>query len=203
MSTVWSLSSAANAAANLLKRTLFFQRRSPLRLPGLASAVLALSIKPRIRRIALVAAVAVGEMTLSYGCGSSSAEPAIPAPPILQFPKAAGADVFLNDDALYLRYTMARHTWVTSRYVLRKDSSFSLQFLDDEHGFYEYRGRYTRDDTLFAFQFNDAGISVAKATGILYGDRLFVYYPDMPSEYDDATSADILSGYYLKQQEVP
>ena len=161
------------------------------------------NLKRRIRRIALVAAVAVGEMTFAYGCGSSPAEPAIPAPPRLQFPKAAGADVFLNDDALSLRYTTARRVWVTSRYVLRKDSSFSLQFLDDEHGFYEYPGRYTRDDTLFAFHFNDAGISVSKATGILHGDRLFVYYNDVPDEYDDATSADVLSGFYLKQQEVP
>jgi len=106
---------------------------------------------------------------------------------------------------LNLRYTMARRTWVTSRYVLRKDSSFSLQFLDDQHGFYEYPGRYTRNDTLFAFHFNDAGISVSKATGILYGggNRLFVYYTDVPDEYDDATSADVLSGYYLKQQAVP
>jgi hypothetical protein len=140
---------------------------------------------------------------LAYGCGSSPTVPTVPAPPLLEFPKAAGADVFLNDDALFLRYTMARRTWVTSRYVLRKDSSFSLQFLDDERGFYEYPGRYTRDDTLFAFHFNDAGISVSKATGILHGDRLFVYYDDMPDEYDDATSADVLSGYYLKQQDVP
>jgi len=161
------------------------------------------NLKRRTRRLALVTAVAVGEMAVSYGCGSSPAEPAIPAPPTLQFPKASGADVFLNDDALSLRYTMARRTWVTSRYVLRKDSSFSLQFLDEEHGFYEYRGRYTRDDTLVAFQFSDTGISVSKATGILYGDRLYVYYTDTPFEYDDETSADVLSGYYLKQQEVP
>jgi hypothetical protein len=138
-------------------------------------------------------------LTLAYGCSSSATVPTVPAPPRLEFPKAAGADVFLNDDALSLRYTMARRVWVTSRYVIRRDSSFSLQFLDDEHGFYEYRGRYTRDDTLFAFQFNDAGISVSKATGILYGDRLFVYYTDVPDEYDDATNADVLSGNYLKQ----
>ena len=161
------------------------------------------SLNPRARRVALVAAVAIVQMTLVSGCGSSPGEPAVPAPPMLQFPKAAGADVFLNDAALNLRYSAARHTWVTSRYVVRKDSSFSLQFLDDEHGFYEYPGRYTRDDTLFAFHFNDARISVSKATGILYGDRLFVYYTDVPYEYDEETSADVLSGYYLKQREVP
>jgi len=163
------------------------------------------SLNPRARRVALVAAVAIVQMTLVSGCGSSPGEPAVPAPPMLQFPKAAGADVFLNDAALNLRYSTARHTWVTSRYVLRKDSSFSLQFLDDQHGFYEYPGRYTRNDTLFAFHFNDAGISVSKATGILYGggNRLFVYYNDVPDEYDDATSADVLSGYYLKQQALP
>jgi len=161
------------------------------------------SLNPRAPRVALVAAVAIVQMTLVSGCGSSPGEPAVPAPPMLQFPKAAGADVFLNDAALNLRYSTARHTWVTSRYVLRKDSSFSLQFLDDEHGFYEYPGRYTRDDTLFAFHFNDAGISASKATGILSGDRLFVYYGDIPWEYDDATSGYVLSGYYLKQHEVP
>ena len=118
------------------------------------------SLNARARHVAVVAIV---QMTLVSACGSSPGEPAVPAPPALQFPKAAGADVFLNDDALSLRYTMARRVWVTSRYVLRNDSSFSLQFLDDEHGFYEYSGRYTRDDTLFAFQFNDAGISVSKA----------------------------------------
>src|SRR6476469_6905588 len=150
------------------------------------------SLNPRARRVALVAAVAIVQTTLVSGCGSSPGEPAVPAPPMLQFPKAAGADVFLNDAALNLRYSAARRTWVTSRYVLRKDSSFSLQFLDDEHGFYEYSGRYTRDDTLFAFHFDAAGISVSKATGILYGDRLFVYYTDVPDEYDDATSGDVL-----------
>ena len=152
----------------------------------------------RVRWAALAVALQL-LATASYGCGSSPAEPAVPERPLLQFPKAAGADVFLNDDALSLRYTMARRAWVTSRYVLRTDSSFSLQFLDDEHGFYEYRGRYTRDDTLFAFRFDDGGISVSKATGILYGDRLFVYYTDVPDEDDDTTSADILSGYYLRQ----
>src|SRR5678816_2862245 len=95
------------------------------------------SLNPRARRVALVAAVAIVQMTLVSGCGSSPGEPAVPAPPMLQFPKAAGADVFLNDAALNLRYSTARHTWVTSRYVLRKDSSFSLQFLDDEHGYYD------------------------------------------------------------------
>lgn len=161
------------------------------------------NLKRRTWRLVLVASVAVGEFTLAYGCGSLPAAPANPSPPMLQFPTAAGADVFLNDDALSLRYTIARRVWVTSRYVLRTDSSFSLQFLDDGRGFYEYRGRYTRNDTLLAFRFNEAGISVSKATGILHGDRLFVYYDDMPYEYDDATSADALSGYYLKQQEVP
>ena len=158
--------------------------------------------KRRMRRIALVAAVVVCEVATSYGCGSSPSEPVIPEP-VFQFPNAAGSDVFLNDDALSLRYTMARGTWVTSRFVVRSDSSFSLQFLDDEHGFYEYRGRYSRDDTLFSFRFGDAGIGASKATGILYGDRLYVYYTDVPNEYDDAPSGDALSGYYLKQQEVP
>jgi hypothetical protein len=166
-----------------------------------------------LRRLALlVATVALSQATLS--CGRASTAPESPPPDsVLQFPKESGADVYLNDNELFLVYETSRRGWVTTRYVLRNDGTFSLQFLDTELGFNEYPGHYTRNDSLFVFQFTGPA-GPQSASGLLYGNRLLVSYdeatsPDLSCNLYDPQpaihqpSGDFFCGFYDRQPAVP
>jgi len=60
-----------------------------------------------------------------------------------------------------------------SRYVLQEDGTFALQYVKDF--FFEYTGRYSRENASIAFAF-DANSGAWQATGTIHGDSLVVAY---------------------------
>lgn len=75
-----------------------------------------------------------------------------------------------------------------SRYVLLDDRTFSLQFLRPDLRFFEYRGRYTRADTLITFDFDDSSPNPWQAVGVVHGDSMVVAYnlSAAMSDFEDA-----------------
>lgn len=65
----------------------------------------------------------------------------------------------------------------TSRYVLSADGTFGLQYLRPDWGFFEYAGRYSRADSVIAFDFNAWNLAGPwHAVGTFHGDSLVVEY---------------------------
>jgi hypothetical protein len=79
--------------------------------------------------------------------------------------------------AIYDRVTPSFIFGSSSRFVLREDATFSLQYSTPQYGFFEYLGTYSRADSLVTFHWQ--GWSSAGpwgADGILRGDSLIVKY---------------------------
>lgn len=128
-------------------------------------------------RYRLIFGVALGALLLTLaGCKESPLEPAITVgdeptgPPRPDFPPVA------DPVGIYDRVT---HSYVpgSSRYVFYGDSTFSLQYVRPDWGFFEYRGRYARAGSRLAFDFDDENSAGAwLADGSVHGDSLVVTY---------------------------
>jgi TolB protein len=73
-----------------------------------------------------------------------------------------------------------------SRYVLHQDGTFTLQYLKEPEGFFEYTGRITQEGSTLGFQF-DSNAGQWQALGTLSDDLLTVgYNTDMAlSDFED------------------
>ena len=82
-----------------------------------------------------------------------------------------------------------------SRYIVYDNGTFSLQYVTPAFGFFEYVGRYTRQDSAIAFQFDDNG-GIWVADGISAGDSLTVKYNHdmLMSDFEDGVYTQSTNG---------
>jgi hypothetical protein len=151
---------------------------------------------PTILFVFLSTVVLVSCQEERVASSATSGYPALsPANPIyLGLGSVSGTDqvfYFLNSSTYPIRCNNTYCT-VRSRYILRKDGSFSLQYSYDEGNEFrrgiQYDGRYTQTNNIVSFSWE--GWSVAGpwgATGTLRGDTPKVEYnPIMAlSDFDD------------------
>jgi hypothetical protein len=129
-------------------------------------------------------AVSLGTLSiLGAGCREVVQPPE--RPPVVQAPDSPTAfpalpragEIYLASESLLREQNYGHHRTLVSRYVLYEDGAFELQYLRGESGFFQYRGRYTRTDTLVAFAFDNLAFApVRDASGVLAGDSLTVRY---------------------------
>ena len=67
----------------------------------------------------------------------------------------------------------------TSRYVLYKDSTFSLEYNGTSYGSFAFPGRVSRRDSTFLFDFEAVSASPWGAVGVLRGIVLVVRYNEI------------------------
>lgn len=91
------------------------------------------------------------------------------------FPRLARpGKVYVAPVDLYDEYFTYHHGPLSSRYVLYDDGTFSLQFLSNRFGFFEYLGRHTLEGATLKLLFSDDPRWDAVAT--LEAGRLTVQY---------------------------
>jgi len=141
----------------------------------------------------------------AVACAADSPTITQPAqfPPPIPAPTPAPAPVFpapTHSATIYDRVT-ASSIPGASRYVVYDDSTFSLQYLSPRFGFFEYRGTYSRADSMVTLRF-DANSNAWFASAILKGRSLIVKYNlDMQlSDFEDGlyeSAAPVTNGEHI------
>jgi hypothetical protein len=121
---------------------------------------------------------------------ASSPTPRAALPPPAFPPLSRPGEIYRAPDSLYDAYVSYHYSSLASRYVLYSDGEFDLQFPSVRFPFFEYHGRYSVADSVFAFAFDDD--SRWQATGILRGDALTVTYSII------ASLSDFVDGVYVR-----
>ena len=115
---------------------------------------------------------------------SAPGTPTPPSPPptpgpIASFPTPARpAQIFIGDANIYSPMALGSgRSQLLSRYVFYEDSTFALQFMSDELGFFEYGGSYIWRDTTMSMSWTSwSPAGPWEATATLRGDTLRVSY---------------------------
>jgi hypothetical protein len=147
-----------------------------------------------------LAKITLGALFVTLGGCKDSGPPVEPtAPPLLPgeppAPTAPANFPVPSSAATIYDRTSSSSIPGKSRYVVYDNGTFSLQYVTPAFGFFEYVGRYTRQDSAIAFQF-DANSGTWLADGTVAGDSLTVKYNhDMiMSDFEDGVYTQSTSG---------
>ncbi len=135
----------------------------------------------RARFVAIGLVLGTLGMTLA-ACSATVFEPLVapsrPSPPV---PPPARTGAFPSvSGSVFDRVTYSFIAASSSRYVFHDDTTFALQYVTPTFGFFEYKGQYSRADSVLTFDFD--GWSVLgpwRAQGTLRGDTLIVRYNEV------------------------
>lgn len=129
-------------------------------------------------------------IVLSAGCSDAATQPAgsptqpssgpPPAPAPAFPPLSRPAVIYVGYDGIYDVSITSHGSTIASRFVFYEDSTFELQFASQKDPFFQYTGRFTREDSLITFDWD--GSSTAGpwgATATLRGDSLMVAYNEI------------------------
>jgi hypothetical protein len=148
-----------------------------------------------------IAKIMLGALLVTLaGCKDSGLPVEPSAPPLLPGeppPPTAPANFPVPSSAASI-YDRTSSSYIpgNSRYVIYDNGTFSLQYVTPAFGFFEYVGRYTRQDSAIAFQF-DANGGTWLADGIFAGDSLTVKYNE------DMIKSDFEDGVYTQSTSSP
>ena len=140
-------------------------------------------------------AVVIGAFLTLAGCQDAIVSPRVIPPPDQPTGPHVQADFPLVPPgaAVYNRTTSSNIPG-SSRYVFYDDSTFRLQYLRPDWGFFEYPGRYVRADSVIRLYFDAESVAGDwLAAGILSGDTLIVKYNLVMS------LSDFEDGVYTRQ----
>lgn len=122
------------------------------------------------------AAACAADSPTTVQTGRPPAAPPTPTPTPTPTPNPPDYPSPSRPGATYNRITSS-YIPGSQRYVIYDDSTFSLQYVRPDWGFFEYPGKYSRTDAALSFRFDGWSTAGAwLAAGILSGDSLIVKY---------------------------
>lgn len=132
---------------------------------------------------------------LSTGCTDSTQPVEPPANPPVEAPAHPPAPPLPAGISGVYERTDSDCSTLASHYVLYDDKTFALQYANGGYNSFEYPGRYSRNDSLITFNFNNPGAPESwEATGTLRGDSLSVRYNL------DMILSDFCDGVYVRSR---
>ena len=108
------------------------------------------------------------------------------------------AVVYVGEEGLYDMFAGYHASRLASRFVFFDDNTFELQFVGQRFGFFKYRGRVTRADGRFLFDWDGSSTAGSwGAIGTVRGDSLRVEYSLMMQ------MSDFIDGVYVRTPATP